>query len=860
MESSSPEWPIVSRVAEAAQLAAGLTRLPVRVQLLVGPAGIGKTTLADQVAATVTDRVPLPVIGLAELTGVPLGAFAPVLARLELSTDPARAVPQLLATVGRAAAGYLLVVDDIPRLDDVSAAAVYQLVRAFGVATLATARLGEALPGPVARLVTEGLTTRHELAGLSLDQVDRLLETRYAARARYADVVRLAERTDGNPLYLRVLVESAERAGAVYRDGAAVRLDDVAAPVDLADAMAVRLAGLTGDERRVLRLAALLQPVEHAVLAADTAEASAVARLEAAGLLVLEHGGSLRISHPLVAETIEREAMSGPEVEEAVRRLRALDTPRDRLLAVRLSLSSPAGAPPAAAELVWAAGCAYGMGDFAAAVEFATSALARGADRASRCSALLTAASAHSLLGDAEAAEREFGEAEAIAVEPDELALLAVRRGEHLSYRRFDLAAALKQAERIRARISSSEELDESLEQWGASLAVVGGMPLLGRLAFRVKPEFVIRAAILTVVSKSVRGDSAAVRDAVAELSRIQAQLGQVDPLASAALGFAEFVELICAGDVAGAADHLERRRIDADDGVGIYTCLLANLRQCGGRMAEAERLASLAVEQLRWRDGLGFLGIASGYQANIVAKSGRVDEARALLAAMTRGQRTSRGAFIQCGEAEAWILVHCGEPEAAVAVVEKAALAGAEAGYPFLAALAMCLPIRLGYVEAAAKTLSRIRAKVPPTLELVHSIADLATALRDRDLLSLPQILRRVVACGQEPTVLDAIEIALRMRPTAEVARKLALIQAELMPCVDEPLLQQRGRATLLTPREYEVARAAAARERSREIAARLGVSVRTVDTQLHSVYRKLGVSSRDELREIIDEIAPPA
>lgn len=171
------------------------------------------------------------------------------------------------------------------------------------------------------------------------------------------------------------------------------------------------------------------------------------------------------------------------------------------------------------------------------------------------------------------------------------------------------------------------------MERWAASLAVVGSMPLLGRLAFRVKPELAIRAAILTVVSKAVRGDSAAVREAVAELVRIQDQLGQVDPLASAALGFARFVELICAGQVAHAAEYVEHRRIDADAGVGVYTCLLANLRQYGGRLVEAERLASLAVEQLRWRDGLGFLGIALSIQATIVAKRGRVDEAQRLLA-----------------------------------------------------------------------------------------------------------------------------------------------------------------------------------------------------------------------------------
>ena len=42
---------------------------------------------------------------------------------------------------------------------------------------------------------------------------------------------------------------------------------------------------------------------------------------------------------------------------------------------------------------------------------------------------------------------------------------------------------------------------------------------------------------------------------------------------------------------------------------------------------------------------------------------------------------------------------------------------------------------------------------------------------------------------------------------------------------------------------------------ERSREIADRLGVSVRTVDNLLQTVYRKLGVSSRDELRAALVE-----
>ena len=48
------------------------------------------------------------------------------------------------------------------------------------------------------------------------------------------------------------------------------------------------------------------------------------------------------------------------------------------------------------------------------------------------------------------------------------------------------------------------------------------------------------------------------------------------------------------------------------------------------------------------------------------------------------------------------------------------------------------------------------------------------------------------------------------------------------------------------LTPRELEVLRGAAAGERNKEIAFRLGISSRTVKAHLTSVYNKLGVDSR--------------
>jgi len=54
------------------------------------------------------------------------------------------------------------------------------------------------------------------------------------------------------------------------------------------------------------------------------------------------------------------------------------------------------------------------------------------------------------------------------------------------------------------------------------------------------------------------------------------------------------------------------------------------------------------------------------------------------------------------------------------------------------------------------------------------------------------------------------------------------------------------------LTAREIEVARHAARGRSSPEIASQIGVAIRTIETYLHSVYRKTGVNNRDELGAI--------
>lgn len=62
------------------------------------------------------------------------------------------------------------------------------------------------------------------------------------------------------------------------------------------------------------------------------------------------------------------------------------------------------------------------------------------------------------------------------------------------------------------------------------------------------------------------------------------------------------------------------------------------------------------------------------------------------------------------------------------------------------------------------------------------------------------------------------------------------------------------------LTAREDEVARAVAAGATSRSVAEAAGVSVRTVEHQLQSTYRKLGLSGRKDLAAFLAEPADTA
>jgi DNA-binding CsgD family transcriptional regulator len=120
--------------------------------------------------------------------------------------------------------------------------------------------------------------------------------------------------------------------------------------------------------------------------------------------------------------------------------------------------------------------------------------------------------------------------------------------------------------------------------------------------------------------------------------------------------------------------------------------------------------------------------------------------------------------------------------------------------------------------------------------------------------------------ACGfVHSAALQAAQAAQALRAGGQ-ARAAAAAEAKAKAYADQsPGLQIEGLgsaagAALLTPREREIAHLAARGRTSKEVAADLVLSVRTVDNHLANVYAKLGIPGRAELAGALALTEPEA
>ena len=162
---------------------------------------------------------------------------------------------------------------------------------------------------------------------------------------------------------------------------------------------------------------------------------------------------------------------------------------------------------------------------------------------------------------------------------------------------------------------------------------------------------------------------------------------------------------------------------------------------------------------------------------------------------------------------------------------------------------------LRLGEVEGTAALAERLCDGLAEQLEPCTALRDVALALAQTKPERVGAGANRLARAGLVTAAIDAVSLALALPAGDGTRRRLQALGLTLAADVDAPPLQRRE-VPALTPRERAVAELAANRHRTREIAAQLGVSARTVENQLHSAYRKLGVASRDDLRAALTEV----
>ena len=281
--------------------------------LVVGPAGIGKSHLLAAVTVQVEGdgREVIVISGAQSAASVPL---APLLQLVDLRDveDLGTAVMAELARRGRGRE-VMLVVDDAHLLDQDSAAVVNQAVVGEFACVLLAARSEEVLAPGLEALWRDGFVER-----LDLGPLDRAASELITAQllGEVAPPVHewLWERSQGHPLFLRELIRALGRAELELEEielGEEIDFPDV--PQRLTDLIGSYLNDLDSSELHALAAVSLTQPVARQIVE-RVSSPSVVERLVRRGL-VREYQAGLAVSHPLYGE-VSVDRLTSDQAEE----------------------------------------------------------------------------------------------------------------------------------------------------------------------------------------------------------------------------------------------------------------------------------------------------------------------------------------------------------------------------------------------------------------------------------------------------------------------------------------------------------------------------------------------------------------
>ncbi|MEV5749349.1 LuxR C-terminal-related transcriptional regulator [Actinoallomurus sp. NPDC052308] len=826
------------RAAVGARAKAGL--------LIAGPAGVGKSRLLREACA---DRDVVSVQATRAGAGLPLGVFAPHLP----PNPPVDAGPAgMVRWAAEALSGRVIAVDDAHLLDDASATLLLHLAAAGRAFLLLTVRSREPAPDAITALWKDDWVARSELGPFTVDDVRAVLPAISESAVR-----RLHRLTGGNALMLRELTLSGDALGGTRearspRGSGAVRISP-----RLAELVHDRLAGLGGDELAVLEYLSLGEPVGLAALIALTSAEACEAVEEAQLASVLRDGRrtQLRLAHPIYGEVIRasrpvlrarRRQAELAAVTEAYGHRRREDVMR--IAAWRLESGTATEPGP----LLAAAALAYAVSDLSLALRLAEAAVAAGGG----LDATLMLAEFRIWSAQPEEAAAALALADLADSDEFQRTRYAVNRAINLGWGlgRLDEALRVLDEEAARQPVRELAGLLVSLRaaqqmlggQWRPAVAVaaelLGGPPL--------PPPATAQAHGVLVHVRAVTGDVSGARAAAdAAMATVDAWAPQA-PFLQVGMDSMLTLAHLLAGELP-AAERAAEEAYERLATVGGWPWALGCLSMSRGwaaryrgRVAEAVRWQRDAVANL---DGSPWAPLCLAELAHAAALAGDADTAVAAL--RTAGE--SRSAAFELLNplielAEPWVLAVTGRLREARAAALRTARRARSYGFTGFEAAALHDAMRLD-AEPAAERLTALSDVCEGPLGDVF--ARHARALADGDVRGLLGAADRFEELGLTLHAADAVAQAARISPAAgDRARRLASrCEGAVTPALRALSMPK------LTDRERQIAELAARGTTSREIAATLVLSVRTVDNHLSRAYAKLGVTGRAELARLM-------
>ena len=860
------DWPLVGRDHELATVARAHVEKRCGVVIRAG-AGVGKSRLGREVLSELEHQGAMTewVQATRSAAMIPLGAFARLLppsVRPEQAFNLLRESAELLR---ERAAGRPIVlgVDDAQLLDPASAALVLHLAtRRAGVFVVATVRSGEPCPDAIVSLWKDGGAQRLELERLSDEAVRTLVEAALGGPVQEEAQRWVLDRSRGNPLYARELVLGAVDGGRLVADRGLWRLAGApSVAASLVELVGGRIDELTGEQRAPVELLALAEPLTVSEIERLTSY-DALADAESHGLISVDtRAGAedVRLAHPLYGDVLRA---SMPGLRCRALRLRLATTlqercplaPDDALRVVRLLLDAGAPVPPPL--LVDAARAANLAGDPALGAQLGELAVADGGG----VDAVLALARANSMRGRFEEAESALaaiehelpGHPSAFAYLEQRMRVLfwglgkagatralldrastwsAEERWQHrlLALRMptvagADLADAIAATEAALADRTLDSETVRLLEtRLAISLFYAGRWNESRTLARRHLPDIPIQDYTGLMTLPAYR--FAAVESGTdwpgltVELSRILAD---------------------------GVRCHDHEAAAQAAVGLG-YLEFLA------GRFRAAERWLAEAELHFEREDAFNLVGDVHMVRVGIAAQTGDTEGAGRALERMRAVEGGGRSRTAYLARAEGWA-TWARNPQQGAAEL----LAAAERFAPEMPGFTALLAHDALLAGASPARAAALLAAVAPRCDapLVAAYAAHADALARRDGPALLAAAERFADIGARRYAMHAAQhaatrfVADGRQDSARRAAARARDLHEPGHGTEPPVVDGLDSvAVVLTARESQLVGFARQGLGNAEIADRLVLSIRTVETHLYRAMQKLGVSDRRDL-----------